>query len=166
LFVSLNKTGVAPEPDWPYNIDYFTQVPPAIAMEDAGKYRVGSYSRLVASSSYLNCLAAGYPFILGFECFESIDSEQLARTGVMPYPDPRQEQVVGGHAVLVIGYDLNFKKSKTFKASGVDPMLVSNQALLIRNSWGNEWGINGHFFMPLDYATNPSTAGDSWTARK
>lgn len=165
LFVSLKKTGVAPEPDWPYDISKFTVLPPQQAVTDAAKYKIGSYSRLVQTASYLNCLATGYPFILGFECFESIDSDQLAQTGVMPYP-VRGEQIVGGHDVLVIGYDMNFTANPDFKRSGIDPRTVSNHALLIRNSWGPDWGLDGHFYMPLEYATNPSVGGDAWTARK
>jgi C1A family cysteine protease len=162
---TLCDSGAAPETDWPYDITKFTQEPPVQAEKDAAGYKIKSYSRLIAEADYLNCVAQGFPFLLGFECYESIDSDQLAATGVMPMP-AASEKIVGGHAVLVVGYDTAFKSSDTFKNSGVDPALVSDEALLIRNSWGSDWGINGHFWMPMPFASNPSTGGDAWTGRK
>jgi C1A family cysteine protease len=67
--------------------------------------------------------------------------------------------------MLVVGYDLKFRSSAAFKRSGVDPTLVSDHALLVRNSWGADWGLQGHLWMPLSYAVNPSTGGDAWTGR-
>ena len=159
----LQQTGALPETQWPYTQADFAVAPP---VEPAADYaRLEGYSRLVTETEYISCLAQGFPFLLGFECFESIDSDALARTGVMPMPDPKKEQDVGGHDVLVCGYDIKFKSSAVFKASGLDPSQVGDEALLIRNSWGIDWGIKGYFWMPLLYATNPSIGGDAWTGR-
>jgi C1A family cysteine protease len=59
----------------------------------------------------------------------------------MPAPTDR---CVGGHAVLVVGYDLN---AKTFK---------------VRNSWGNSWGQAGYFTLPFDYLLG-GLGADFWT---
>jgi len=160
----LMLSGAAPESDWPYDVARFKEVPPEAVNTAAEQYTLASFSRLVAEQEMLSCLAAGFPFLLGFECFASIDSEDLARTGVMPFPNA-SEALVGGHDVLCVGYDLNFKSSDEFKRSGLDPSRVADQALLIRNSWGTSWGDAGHFWMPLPYASNPSTGGDAWTGR-
>ena len=50
------------------------------------------------------CLAAGYPFVFGFTVYESFESQAVAKTGDVPMPRPG-EQVLGGHAVLAVGYD-------------------------------------------------------------
>lgn len=165
LFIVLRDIGAAPEILWPYTPGNFIPLPPEGVFESAANYKIASYSQLVSEEDFLDCLAEGFPFILGFECFESIDGEQLAKTGVMPRPDTSKERAVGGHDVLVVGYDTNFLQNPDFLKSGVDAKLVNNIALLIRNSWGVKWGLNGHFWMPIDYASNSQTGGDCWTAR-
>jgi C1A family cysteine protease len=65
-------------------------------------------------------------------------------TGNVPIPNTRREQLLGGHAVCVIGYD------------------DSKSAFLVRNSWGSRWGWNGNFWLPYAYATNTNLAFDAW----
>jgi C1A family cysteine protease len=59
----------------------------------------------------------------------------------------RGEEVVGGHAVLVVGYD------------------DAQKRFIVRNSWGSEWGMGGHYTLPYDYIVNPDLATDFWTIR-
>lgn len=165
LFRVMQITGVAPERLWEYDKAILKLTPTEDVFVEAAKCRINSFSRLIAENEYLACLAEGFPIILGIEVFDSIDSDALAKTGVMPMPDPRRERVSGGHDVTVIGYDLDFKNSDIFKKSGVDPALVSDRALEIRNSWGPSWGDAGHFWMPIQYATDSTLGNDAWTAR-
>jgi C1A family cysteine protease len=94
-----------------------------------------------------SCLAQGYPFIFGFVVYESFESEEVAKTGILNMPKPG-EASVGGHAVLACGYDDN---TRMFK---------------IRNSWGADWGQKGYFMMPFDYISNPNLASDFWTCHE
>ena len=55
--------------------------------------------------------------------------------------------IVGGHAVMAVGYD------------------DSKQQFIIRNSWGTGWGKKGYFRMPYAYLTDPNLADDFWTIR-
>ena len=57
------------------------------------------------------------------------------------------EYVVGGDAVLAIGYD------------------DSNHTFIVRNSWGTGCGLQGYFLMPYAYLTqaHPALASDFWT---
>ena len=61
----------------------------------------------------------------------------------MPLP-PRGEQLIGGHAVLAVGYDDKI------------------QRFIVRNSWGTGWGIKGYYTMPYGYLTDPGLARDFW----
>jgi C1A family cysteine protease len=91
------------------------------------------------------CLAEGYPVVFGFTVFDSFMSQKVARTGIAEMPK-RNEQPQGGHAIMAVGYD------------------DSKEALIIRNSWGTNWGLNGYFYMPYGYITN-NLATDFWTIR-
>ena len=139
--------GACNEKTWPYNIAQFTKQPPAAAYQEAKKYQVTSYSRVTQTLSQLKgCLANGYPFVFGFTVYESFESQQVAQTGVMTMPAPK-EKVVGGHAVLAVGYD------------------DASQSFIIRNSWGPGWGQKGYFTMPYAYITESNLADDFWTIR-
>lgn len=165
LFKVLQKTGAAFESVWPYTSQNLFTPPPASVFAEALANRITTYSRLVAEDDFISCLSEGFPFALGFIVYSSLMSDAVAKSGVMPLPDVTKETMEGGHDVLAVGYDLAFRSSTAFKQSGLDPSLASDHALLIRNSWGAAWGIQGHFWMPMSYATNPSTGGDAWTAR-
>ena len=144
---SVNKKGVCPEDMWPYNISEFTQKPHSVCYTDALKHQVLSYQRVVTDANHMKgCLAEGYPFIFGFTVYESFESSQVAQTGVVNMPH-KKEKVLGGHAVLAVGYD---DISKRF---------------IVHNSWGVNWGQSGYFTIPYDYLTNPNLADDFWTIR-
>lgn len=165
VFKTLQKTGAAPENLWPFDLSRLAAAPPASVYAEARKYRLGSYSRLVSGSNYLQCLASGSPFGLGFNVPESLDSDEVNRTGIMTVPGGR---IIGGHDVLVVGYVLNFRSDPIFRRSGVDPALVSDEMLIVRNSWGVGWShmFRGHFFMPLQYAMDTTNGNDAWTGRR
>ena len=144
---SVATLGAPPETDWPYNIATFSQKPPDKAFTDAKQHLVVLYQRLIQELGTLKgCLASGFPFVFGFTCYESFEGEAIAKTGVLTMP-ASGEKVVGGHAVMCVGYD---DKAQQFT---------------IRNSWGTTWGLKGYFKMPYAYLTNHRLASDLWTIR-
>jgi C1A family cysteine protease len=61
-------------------------------------------------------------------------------------PSPK-ETVVGGHAVMAVGYD------------------DSQNWFIVRNSWGEGWGLKGYFTLPYAYLLEQNLANDFWTIR-
>lgn len=143
---SLVKLGVCTESSWPYKIEKFTQKPPDKCYKTASDHQVTSYHRIIGLQQMRECLAEGYPFVFGFSVYEAFESEDVAKTGKLNLPEPSEKQM-GGHAVLAVGYDDN------------------DQRMVVRNSWGTNWGKKGYFTMPYDYISNDNLADDFWTLR-
>lgn len=141
------KIGVCPEKEWPYEITKFASKPKSKCFEDAKKDKAVNYARLVRTLGQLrSCLASGFPFVFGFSVYESFESDKVAETGIVPLPKST-EKLLGGHAVLAVGYD------------------QAERMFIVRNSWGTDWGIKGYFKMPYDYLLNENLADDFWTIR-
>ncbi|MEJ0017361.1 MAG: C1 family peptidase [Acetobacteraceae bacterium] len=141
------KQGAPPEADWPYDIAKFTQKPSTKAFQQAMKYQAVSYSRVSQTLSQLKgCLASGFPFVFGFSIYDSFQSDDVTRTGVVPMPSTK-EHMLGGHAVMAVGYD------------------DKDQRFIVRNSWGKTWGMQGYFTLPYPYLTERGLSHDFWTIR-
>jgi C1A family cysteine protease len=157
---SVNKLGVCPEPEWTYvatpadpNTNLWppgakpAQKPSPTCYADALKHQALSYESVTRDLvQFKGCLAAGYPFVLGFTVYSAFESAQVAKTGVLNLP-ASAEQVEGGHAVLCVGYD------------------DAAQRFIIRNSWGASWGMKGYFTMPYAYLLSQKLSSDFWTIR-
>jgi C1A family cysteine protease len=140
--------GAPPESTWPYDISQFTVRPADAAYEQARAHKAILYQRVAQDITHIRAaLAAGYPVIFGFTVYDFFESQMMATTGHLTMPG-KGERVVGGHAVVAVGYD------------------NSNQQIIVRNSWGTDWGLQGYFTMPYTYITHPQLAQDFWTVQR
>lgn len=138
------KVGVATERSWPYDISKFKVKPPADVYLEAERNQTLTYSAVSQSLCQMKGVSAqGFPFGIGFSVYESFESDAVAQTGIVPMPKP-SESLLGGHAVVVMGYD------------------DSKRWFIMRNSWGTGWGDKGYFYMPFEYLLNPDLASDFW----
>jgi C1A family cysteine protease len=146
LFIYYNER-VMEGTEWPYDIAQFAVQPPQSSYKDALKYKAVQYQSVTQNLADMQgCLATGYPFVFGFTVYESFESPAVAKSGNMPMPKSG-ESIVGGHAVLAVGYD-NDKR-----------------VFIVRNSWGPAWGKAGYFYMPYAYLLDDNLSDDLWTIR-
>ena len=146
---SLQDNGVCDEKIWAYDITKFAREPPVEAYSDALKHRAVVVSNIPQNERALKrSLATGYPFVVGILVFSSMMTYEVARTGYVPLPDLKTDDVQGGHAIMIVGYD-------------------DSQAVWIcRNSWGREWGDKGYFYLPYAYLLDSNLSSDVWNISK
>jgi len=144
---SAAETGVCIESLWPYCTLKYKKTPKAKCYINATTHKSTAYLRIENFDELKSNLAEGYPVVFGFTVYASFESLAVATTGQMPMPQPN-EKVLGGHAVLAVGYD------------------DSTQCLIVRNSWGPTWGDHGYFYMPYAYAQDTDLSSDFWTIRE
>lgn len=142
---SVNELGACDEVIWPYIIPRFTKRPSSQSYKEALQHQALMYRRI--DNTQLNnlkaCLTEGFPFVFGFSVYSSFETKAVAQTGIVPMPQ-QNEQLLGGHAVLCVGYD------------------DSKEQFIVRNSWGDKWGDKGYFYMPYAYLTDTNLSDDFW----
>jgi len=153
---STNKFGICKEELMPYEISKFTEAPTEEAVLEAMNHKSHSYYSCDSLDDVFQALAQGYPVVIGMEVFESFETKTVARTGKMVMPS-MTETILGGHSVLIEGKFDNMKVSKlTFFRKIANflfgtKMHVNKGYLKVANSWGEEWGDKGYFYMPYEY---------------
>ena len=161
---ALRLFGVPPEKYWPYDTSKYDIEPNSFCYSFAQNYKAIQYYRLdnffirrdellkrikIYIDNYL-------PSMFGFAIFQSI--YQANDDGKIPYPD-FNERILGGHAVMAVGYNDKKKIKNEFNDK------VTTGALLIRNSWGRRWGERGYGWLPYEYVLN-RLAVDWWSILK
>jgi len=94
-------------------------------------YKVKSYSKLHTIDEMKTALVATGPFVAGVDVYTNFS--QLIGGVVVPMPTGNRR---GGHAILVTGYNDNFRRFK------------------IKNSWGSSWAYRGYAWLPYKFMEN------------
>jgi len=146
---SLYRYGTCSELKWPYLSNKWAVQPTAECYTEGLEHQTIDYEHIPQTHLQLKgCLYSGFPFVFGFYVYESFENSQNTLTGVMTMP-AQGEQLLGGHAVVCVGYDDDRK------------------VWICRNSWGTKWGDNGYFYMPYEYLDSvKNLASDFWKILK
>src|SRR6185437_8358062 len=144
-----NKMGVPLEKDWPYDITQFSVQPPASLDAEAAQHKISNYRVVPRNLDSMKAVLSNRQTIaFGFSVYQSFESDEVAKTGIVPMPT-RGEKALGGHEVLLVGY---LKDEPNYG--------------LVRNSWGADWAIKGYFLMPWAYFLDTHLSSDFRTIRR
>ena len=149
-------TGIAPESLAPYQSETINVAPPASAYAASQAHKVLTTYQIDDTNirQIEGSLAAGYPVIFAVKVIAPFLSAEAENTGVIPTPQ-YTDQIVGGHAMVLVGYDNNTRQFEFV------------------NSWGSKWGKadalggRGYGTIPFSYVTSPnfSFAGAFYSIR-
>lgn len=156
--------GAPPEHAWPYEYELLEEEPEAYHYSFAQNFRALAYARLDRSNDnhttidmIKRALFDGFPVAFGFPVYSSIDRLR-DNQDIVPFPT-RSDKLLGGHAVLAVGYDdhkqSDDSREKRDSADG-------KGAFIFRNSWGATWGEAGYGYLPYKYVEE-GLADDFWT---
>ncbi|WP_182864689.1 C1 family peptidase [Rhodopirellula sp. JC639] len=148
---TLMRTGVPSEARWPYHVENFATEPSVFVSAGAERPANLRYFRLDEPNTsgartwatVKSFLAAGFPVVFGFSVPAS-----LSRAADIPYR-AELDATRGGQAVVAVGYHS-------------DHYGPDQDALLIRSSWGRQWGDNGNGWLPVAFLRH-QLARDFWT---
>jgi len=137
-------------------ISKFDAEPPTFCYSLAANYKTLKYFRFdpagtspaTVLASLRTSLANGVPMMFGTTVYSSFPGLGDGK-GEVPFP-AKNDKVEGGHAMMIVGYDDN-KQIGAYKG-----------ALMIRNSWGTGWGMQGYGWLPYQYVLT-GIASDFWS---
>jgi len=144
-FEAIKKYGVCSENNYPYNVSLVNRRPSWSAYQEAFKHSITQSYRLSNSGQsrhddILKCLKSCHPVVFGMDVYESFRETK----NIINIPQSN-EKLLGGHAMLIVGVDLNLK------------------LYTIRNSWGADFGENGYCYASFDMIDKYANY-EFWTA--
>jgi len=129
---SLLAFGACPEVLWPYDEARWGLKPEEACYQNTIRFQGLHYASVSPNDERKYVLASGLPIIFGMGVPQHLLMVVGGQTGYMPPPsDGRWEKASSGHAMLIVGYS------------------DAKNAWLVRNSWGTDYGIDGHVW--IDY---------------
>ena len=133
---TLSTEGVCLENLFPYNPAAVSQEPSKEAYDDAETRKVVKAKTVRKNLHDIkSAVYEGYPVAISLKIFDSFNPHK----GFIPMPSDEEmsEGKSGNHAMVICGYN---DEARFF---------------VVRNSWGNGFGIKGYCYIPYAYIANP-----------
>lgn len=130
--------GAALQSAWPFELQHINRRPSEQAFSQAMRYKVGEAMKIEVDLNQMRqVLNDGYPIIFGLKLTSSFFQPDF--DGFIATPDASDPRSAshGLHAMLIVGYNDRQKR------------------MIVRNSWGTDWGSDGYCFLSYDYVANP-----------
>ena len=126
--------GVSTLATMPYSDGSYLNQPSNQAFAEAANYKAKSWSRLNDTSQIKAAIANRKPVVGGIAVY----NDMYNLKGSNSVYNTATGSSLGGHAITIVGYD-DDKYGGAFK---------------VINSWGQNWGDGGYFWMPYDFVAN------------
>jgi hypothetical protein len=139
----LRTTGVCTEQEHPFQMSGWTCTPSLDAYEQAWKTPPVVWARVAPTLHVLrHTLAAGFPIAFAMPVSWAFRTARVAETGLIPtvFSAKLRTDLGGGHALVLVGYN------------------DEHHHFIVRNSWGKEWGREGHGFLSYKAVQNGMVA--------
>ena len=132
----IKDSGIGLESLLPYDITKFSEKPSETYYDDMKYHKAVKVERVKKTvKDITQSLMDGYPVVCGIMIYESFESEQSMKTGVVPDPDTKKEKLLGGHAILMVGCK----------------MINNKPYFICRNSWGTSVQDQGYFYLSENF---------------
>jgi len=139
----LSSKGAVEDNVWPYKAGQFAAPPPP-AVATAKKYKITNVSTVQGVDAVKQALSQTGPLVAGITMYASAMSESTSKSGLIPVPKAK-ESILGGHAVVLVGYDDRTQRVKFV------------------NSWGSGWGDHGFGYLPYNFLSRKDLMSEAWT---
>lgn len=141
-FQSLKDKGVCLETTCPYNVNNVFNQPEQIAYKEGDDNTINSFYQILSENEQRGldieaAIKANHPVVFGTQVGADLENYNGDPSKVFNFPTSS----VGGHAMCIVGVRRN-----------------PDLQFYVRNSWGSNWGLNGHFWMSSSYMYNVETA--------
>lgn len=140
---SLQKFGVCREETWEYNTNKVFVRPSWMAYREAYTNKITDFYRIRSTGEERldmieEAIKARHPVVFGMRIDKAF-SENTTGQPIISY----DSKWAGRHAMLIVGFNR------------------TTRTLIIKNSWGVQWGEKGYCYLQYD-ALNIAGAGDFW----
>lgn len=135
--------GICQENTWPFDLSKVNVKPPVSCDEEAKLHKISNIVNLDQKddsnyktntiSAIKSSISKGFPVLVGVSVYESFYQNDSNITGKISLPDKDNEKLLGGHEILLVGFDDN------------------TQQFTFVNSWGSSWGDNGFGYLLYDF---------------
>ena len=105
-------------------------------VEEAKQYTITGYSRVEGIKDIKRALKKGMPISAAFPIYSSL--YDVKEDGILHY-DKTDENVEGYHQMTIVGWTIN-------------------DQWVVVNSWGQEYGMKGIYYIPFDYPIEDAMA--------
>ena len=145
-FRTMQTNGCCLESMWPFYPNLLTIQPPLVCYQEGLNHCAEQQNSLLDPDNILNalkqCIVNNLPVVIGILVYASFESQDTAQTGYVVMPNPETENLLGGHALVALGYDDN------------------RNVVIVQNSWSENWGDHGFGYIPYAFISDPNLTSD------